>query len=88
MNNPTEKDLTKINEGRQANYTLSNLRPLLEAQEFEAISKFKNEFRSGKLDLSKSLAIAAELCTIEDIKNKLQSKINVAASISNKEHRS
>ena len=85
MNTPTEKDLAKMNEGTQAAYTLRNISPYISDQEREAISRFKNDFRAGKLDLSKSLAIASELCTLEDIKNKLQTKINIAQTISKKE---
>lgn len=85
MNNPTEKQLSQLNEGREAHLTLRGIGPIIEQQALEIIRKFKMEFRGGTLDLSKSLAFAAELCTIEDIENKLKQKINVAESLQKKD---
>lgn len=67
-----------------AHVILNNLGPILEAQVRDVLSKIKSAYREGKADHLKLLAFAAELCTLEDIENKLKQKINTADRI-NKE---
>lgn len=78
MDNPTEKQLSQINEGRQARLTLNGVGPIMQAQFQEALNIFKNHYRAGTLDLSKSLAFGATITMIEDIENKLRQKIQLA----------
>ena len=73
-----EKKMTQMNDGRTARLILSHLSPTLEKLKLESEAQFLNEFSSGSLDLSKSLAYAAKLSTIRDIENELRSKINVS----------
>jgi hypothetical protein len=74
----TERDLARFNDGKMASLILSNLSPILESIKTEAQARFLNEFKDGKLDATKSLAYAAELRILEEIENKLKSKINTA----------
>lgn len=73
-----ERDLSRINDGKMARLILSNLSPILDQIKVEAENRFVSQFKEGKLDQGNSLAYAAVIGTIEDIKNKLMAKINMA----------
>jgi hypothetical protein len=74
----TERDLSRINDGKMARLILSNLSPILDEIKQEAEQRFVSQFKSGKLDQGNSLAYAAVIGTIEDITNKLMAKVNMA----------
>ena len=79
----TERDLSRINDGKMARLILSHLGPILDGIKAEAESRFVGQFRDGKLDSGNSLAYAAVIGTIEDIKNKLAAKVNTADRVFN-----
>jgi hypothetical protein len=74
----TERELTRINEGNMARMLLSNLEPILDQIKTEAEMRFVGQFREGKLDQGNSLAYAAVIGTLEDIKNRLRAKVGAA----------
>jgi hypothetical protein len=72
-----EKTLTLISNGKHASHLLHQINPYLEEVKNEAISRLKNMYRTSEFTEAKLLAIAAELCTIDDIDNKIRAKIRI-----------
>lgn len=82
-----EKDLTRLNDGRLASYTLNGMNPVFSKQEELIISRLKNLAR-GEWDGQKAFALVTTLCSIEDMANDLRQKINLAEKVSKKEDNS
>jgi len=70
------KDIEIINEGRQAQIVLDNIKPIIDELRSESISTMLNEFRNGTNDLYKYVSQVSKLCVFEDIENRLITRIN------------
>jgi hypothetical protein len=69
--------LTQINEGKTASYLLSQITPFLEDGKKSALQKLKNMYLAGDFTESKMLAVTAELCTLDDIEQRIRAKIRL-----------
>lgn len=72
-----EEKLSRSNEGRSSEIVLERIMPILEDVKEDALSRMKLKYREGSHDLATLLAVAAELCTLDDIKSRLTQKIKV-----------
>lgn len=70
-----ESLLGAVNTGKTAHYVLQHLGPDLERQKEVILGKMKAMFRDGTWSEVKLLASVAELCTLEDIENRLKARI-------------
>lgn len=82
MVEPTEKEIGFLNVGKRAGLALEYLGPLLEEQKEIIVSRMKSLYRDGQWSESKLVSLAAELCALDDLKNRIQSKIRKAEKIS------
>lgn len=78
----TEQDMIKMNKGKTASYVLDLLDPTLLKMQNGVLSRMKMMYLSGEFTESKLLACAAELCTIDNIKNSLRSDICSSEAVS------
>ena len=74
-NEEREKLLGDVNRGTAAAALFPLLVPIMEDVRLQALARFKQMYRSGIATEGMMLAVAAELCTIEDIENRFKSKI-------------
>lgn len=74
----SEKFITQINDGRQAQVCLNWLEPLLLDLEKNNVAQLKNAYRTGKYSEVVLASGIASLCTLEDLRHKLQAKIRAA----------
>lgn len=70
-----DKKLSLVAEGRSADFTLGLMKPHLDEQREAAIARLKGLYRSQNTDGLKYIAIVSELCSLDDIENRLISKI-------------
>lgn len=76
-----EKRLAIIAEATISSAILVNLRPILDKQAEAIINSLKVNFREGKCDIVEMSSLVAQLCALDDIINKLSSKINKSERI-------
>lgn len=81
-----EKDIQAMNMGRKAGMVLESLGPLCDEQEQSIVNNMKNMYRDGSFSESKLVAMAAQLVALDDLKNRLGSKIRKADKISREIH--
>lgn len=62
---------------REAQFALGILDPVLSDLREDVINKLKNLVRVGNHSEAKLLAAAAELCTLDDIRNRLEQRIGL-----------
>lgn len=73
-----DKVASILAEAQRAQFLIENLGPYLEEQREATLARLKNIYRMGQSSEAKLLACAAELCTVDDIENRLRSKISIA----------
>lgn len=81
-----EKKLAIIAEAQISRAILVNLEPIIEKQSEAIVDLLKANFREGKCDIVEMSSLVAQLCALDDIINKLSSKINRSERI-NHEHK-
>jgi hypothetical protein len=62
-------------QAKEAQFVLGILDPVLLGMREDVIAKLKNFVRQGNHSESKLLAAATELCTLDDIRNRLEQRI-------------
>jgi hypothetical protein len=77
-----ESDNSAIGDGALARLLLTNLSPILESLEKESKARYLSEFKLGTLNEAKCLAYFAELGILENIENRLKSRITKADRVS------
>jgi len=70
--------ISEINRGRTAHVTLNWMNPIFDDQRKKLVSDLKNLYRSGDFSESKMVAVAAGLCTLDDIVSRLEQVIRTA----------
>lgn len=75
MSREKEQVLAEVNTGKTAGFVLAHLKTDLARQERDVIAKMKSMYRDGSYTEVKLLASVAELCTLEDIENRLVKRI-------------
>jgi len=80
-----EKEISKINEGRRASITLDWVTPLFDDQKKKLVTDLKHLYRTGDATEAKLLAVAAGLCTIDEIEFRLKTIVRQGESINARE---
>lgn len=85
----SEKDeLSVISEGRQAEFLLLQIKPLLDIQVNDITARMKAEFRTGKMTEPQMASSIAQLCCLDDFESALKRKANNAKRIEDKRRES
>lgn len=75
MTEDLNKKLSQVGEGKAARLVMSHMQSDLEYQRHAIVSRLKAMHRSGEATEAKLLAGIAELCTLDDLENRLNQKI-------------
>ncbi len=76
-----QKMMQVVNRGATTRVALTVVMPHLDYLENECLSTLKSDFRSGNTDQVKMLVKIAQLCNLEDIRNRLTAEVNRGETI-------
>lgn len=79
-----EKTLSDINMGKTARLVLDFMAPIFDNEKARVIAEIKNMAREGTHTAEKLLARSTELCTLDNVKSKIERLIRQGASASTK----
>ena len=86
MTSPNEFQMSIIAAGRTASAVLREARPVLESQAADALARLKSLYRAGTFTESKLVALVAELCAIDELIERLDSRIEAATTVQKELH--
>lgn len=78
----TEKEVGQLAVGKKASMVINYLDPLVEEQKDSIVTQMKHMYREGNYTESTLASATAQLCALDDLKNRIISKIKKADKLS------